>query len=67
MINSKKIFSCTVNIMSSSVFNIVLYFKMIFEGLLNYYKRVDDFYKMNNIVNWFIGYSAILTLKHKRK
>jgi len=67
IMNSKNNPCCKVNITSSSDYNIVLYFRRVMSGLLSYYRCADDFYKMKNIVNWFVRYSAISTLKHKHK
>lgn len=67
IMNSKNNPCCKVNITSSSDYNIVLYFRRVMSGLLSYYRCADDFYKMKNIVNWFVRYSAISTLKHKHR
>ena len=67
IINSKKNPCCKVSITCNSDYAIVLYFKRISNKLLSYYRCADNFYKMKNIVNWFIRYSAISTLKHRHK
>lgn len=35
--------------------------------MLSYFRCADDFFRMKSIVNWFIRYSAISTIKHKNK
>lgn len=67
IMNSKKNPCAKANICSSSDYNIIKYFNSVAHGLLSYYRCADDFYKMKSIVNWFVRYSAISTLKHKHK
>lgn len=67
IMNFKKNPCCKANITTVSDYNIILYFNGVAHGLLSYYRCADDFYKMKSIVNWFIRYSAISTIKHKHK
>lgn len=67
IMNAKKKPCCKVNIINNSNYNIVLYFRKVMNKLLSYYRCADDFYKIKNIVNWFVRYSAISTVKHKHK
>lgn len=67
IMNSKKNPCSKANITSVSDYNIIQYFNSVAHGLLSYYRCADDFYKMKSIVNWFVRYSAISTLKHKHK
>jgi hypothetical protein len=34
---------------------------------LSYFRCADDFYKVKNIVKWYIKFSAVSTLKNKHK
>jgi len=67
IINSKKNPASKSNIATVSDFNIIAYFNNIAHGLLSYFRCADDFYVMKSIVNWFVRYSAISTLKYKHK
>jgi len=67
IMNSKKNPCSKANICSTSDYNIIQYFNRVANGLLSYYRCADDFYKMKSIVNWFVRYSAVSTLKHKHK
>jgi len=67
IMNSKKNPCSKANICSTSDYNIIQYFNRVANGLLSYYRCADDFYRMKSIVNWFVRYSAISTLKHKHK
>lgn len=53
--------------LSESDFFIVLYYNKIAFYLLNYFRCVDNFYKIQNIVSWFLRSSLISTIKHKHK
>lgn len=67
MINKKKNPCGKINLVSSSDYNIVLYYRRVISGLLSYYRCADNFYKVKNMVNWFLRYSAISTIKQKHK
>lgn len=67
IMNSNNNPGCKVDITTVSDFNIITYFNSIAHGLLGYFRCADDFFKIKSIVNWFIRYSAISTLKHKHK
>ena len=67
IMNTKKNPCCKANIATVSDYNIVVYFNGVANGLLSYYRCADDFYKMKSIINWFIRYSAISTIKYKHK
>jgi group II intron reverse transcriptase/maturase len=67
IMNRKKNPSCKANIASTSDFNIIAYFNTVAHGMLSYYRCADDFYKTKSIVNWFVRYSAISTIKYKHK
>lgn len=67
MLNLKKKSICFFQVVSENDFFIVLYYKNLALYLLNYYRCVDNFYKIQNLVNWFLRNSLILTLKYKHK
>lgn len=67
IINAKNNPASKVNITITSNYNIIKYFNNIAWGLLSYFRCADDFFRMKSIVNWFIRYSAISTIKHKHK
>lgn len=67
IMNNKNNPSGKLNITTLSDYNIISYYNSISQGLLSYYRCADDFYKIQNIVNWFIRHSAISTLKLKHK
>jgi len=67
IMNNKKKPSAKTNISSMSDYNIISYFNVVARGLLSYYRCADDFYKMRSIVNWFLRYSAVSTIKFKHK
>jgi len=67
IMNNKKKPSAKINIASVSDYNIITYFNGVARGLLSYYRCADDFYKMKSIVNWFLRYSAVSTIKFKHK
>ena len=46
---------------------IVKYFRAIADGLLNYYRCCDNFYKVKAITNYQIRWSALHTLANKHK
>lgn len=67
IINGKRNPCAKTNITTVSDYNIISYFNSIAHGLLSYYRCADDFFKVKSIVNWFIRYSAISTIKFKHK
>ena len=67
IINVKKNPASKSNIITISNYNIIRYFNSVACGMLNYFRCADDFCRMKSIVNWFIRYSAISTIKHKNK
>lgn len=67
IINVKKNPASKSNIITASNYNIIQYFNRVACGLLSYFRCADDFCRIKNIVNWFIRYSAISTIKHKNK
>jgi len=67
IMNSNNNPGCKVDITTVSDFNIITYFNSVAHGLLSYFRCADDFFRMKSIVNWFIRYSAISTIKHKHK
>ena len=67
IINVKKNPASKSNITAISNYNIIRYFNSVALGMLSYFRCADDFFRMKSIVNWFIRYSAISTIKHKNK
>lgn len=67
ILNSKKKPMCNFKLVSENNFFIVQYYNNIGSHLLNYFRCVDNFYKIQNIVNFFLRFSLISTLKHKHK
>lgn len=67
IMNRKRNPCCKNNIVAASDYNIVVYFNRVAYWLLNYFRCADDFFRLKSIVNWFIRYSAISTIKFKHK
>jgi hypothetical protein len=67
IINSKNNPACKLNIITVSDYNIITYFNSVARSLLSYFRCADDFSRIKSIVNWFIRYSAVATIKHKHK
>lgn len=67
IINSRNNPGCKYDLMCYSDYNIIRYFNNIAIGLLSYFRCADDFFKIKNLVDWFIRYSAISTIKQKHK
>jgi|JI61114C2RNA_FD_contig_123_26453_length_2136_multi_5_in_2_out_1_2 arsenate reductase-like glutaredoxin family protein len=67
LINTKLKPCCKTDLITVSDYDIIFFFNKIAYRLLNYFRCTDDFFRMKSIVNWFIRYSAILTIKSKHK
>lgn len=67
IINTKIKPCCKTDLITVCDYDIILFFNQIAYRLLNYFRCTDDFFRIRSIVNWFIRYSAILTIKSKHK
>lgn len=67
ILNSNKKPMCNLMIISENDFFLIQYYNNIGLYLLNYFRCVDNFNKIQNIVNFFLRFSLIATLKHKHK
>lgn len=67
ILNQKKKSICLFQIISESDFCIVQYYKKLAFFLLHYYCCADNFYKIQNFINFFLRASLVSTLKYKYK
>lgn len=58
---------CNLQMVSKSDYNLVLYYNNLAVFLLNYFRCVDNFYRIQNIINWFLRFSLLLTIRYKHR
>lgn len=67
IINSKKKPISKTSLLQSEAWMIINYYNSVANGLLSYFRCVDNFNTIKNIVTYHIRYSLLRTLAHKHK